>query len=110
MPNPSEVLINNIKKVMHAGGITQADLAKHTGIAQSHISAYLNRKNTPGIDTINAMAKALGVPISALFKADSTPVPVTRPPTEEELMGAIIERSRLSKEKKELILGILSQS
>ena len=50
-----------IVKKMEREGVTQVELARRTGIAQSHLSEYLSGKREPRLATINKMAEALGL-------------------------------------------------
>jgi transcriptional regulator with XRE-family HTH domain len=66
----------NLKHFREAREWSQHDLAKRTGVAQTAIS-YLERSQTkaPTLDTIEAIAKAFGVPAWAmLLGIDSIPV------------------------------------
>lgn len=51
-------------------GISQAQLAKHTGISPSTISDWKKRNNTPSSDKICVIADCLGVSISYLLGVD----------------------------------------
>ena len=45
--------------------MTQADLAKKSGVAQGYISALeAGEKKNPGIDVLKRLARALGVPVT----------------------------------------------
>ncbi len=55
------LLIKRIKKMLEKLNLTQADLAKATGIRASSISDYLSGKYDPKQDKIYLIAKALNV-------------------------------------------------
>ena len=44
--------------------ITQAELAKKSGISQERISKIENNIEVPGVKTLNKLAKALGCTVS----------------------------------------------
>jgi len=50
--------------------MTQAQVGKRAGLATSYISRIENDRIQPTMPTLTRVAKALGVPISALFRAD----------------------------------------
>lgn len=55
-----------IRQARHAKGLTQTDLAKLARMSQSNI-AYLERDTfNPGIQTVNRVAKALGMSLTLL--------------------------------------------
>ena len=56
-----------IKDVRTAKGISQNQLAKRAGISQAGLSAIENTTKSPNIDTLNRIANALGIPITALL-------------------------------------------
>ena len=56
-----------IKDVRTAKGISQNQLAKRDGISQAGLSAIENTTKSPNIDTLNRIANALGIPITALL-------------------------------------------
>ena len=56
-----------LKKIMKEKNISQADLAKTSGIAQSSISDYLNDRYQPKKDKILALANALSCSPSLLL-------------------------------------------
>lgn len=56
-----------IKVARTAKGISQNQLAKKAGISQAGLSAIENTTKSPNIDTLNRIANALGIPITALL-------------------------------------------
>ncbi len=57
----SEKALERIRQRMNALGISQAELAKRTGIRPSSISDYLNGRYAPKQDKIALIAEALNV-------------------------------------------------
>ena len=53
---------------------TQRELAQRAGIGQAHISMLeRNRVPAPGLDTVQALAAAFGLPVPALLEAAGLP-------------------------------------
>lgn len=63
-PTPSRIaLAKNVKRLREIAGLTQMELAKKAGIAQTAISYIENEEGkSPSIETIERVADALGVP------------------------------------------------
>ena len=59
----------NLTTIMENKGFTQKDLRLLTGLKASAISQYVGGHNMPHPDKIEAIAKALDVPITALVDA-----------------------------------------
>ena len=54
-----------LRQLREAKEMTQADLAKKSGVAQGYISALeAGEKKNPGIDVLKRLARALGVPVT----------------------------------------------
>jgi len=57
-----------LKKLREAKGFSQLELAKQAKVAQAYISEMeAGQKKNPGIDTLQKLAKALGVPVTELL-------------------------------------------
>ena len=67
---------DRIKEAMHAANISQADVAKATGMSHSTISRYLSGKMEPKQKAISLLARALNVTEMWLWGYD---VPQERP-------------------------------
>ncbi|MDQ2809318.1 MAG: helix-turn-helix domain-containing protein [Chloroflexota bacterium] len=60
---------------------TQRELAQRAGIGQAHISMLeRNRVPAPGLDTVQALAGAFGLPVNALLEAAGLPGLAVDPP------------------------------
>jgi transcriptional regulator with XRE-family HTH domain len=58
-----------LKRIREQRGLSQLKLAKQSTVAQGYISAIEAGKQTnPGIETLRKLAKALGVPVTALLE------------------------------------------
>lgn len=64
------ILIERIKKLLNEKSMTQADLARLSGIRNSSISDYLSGKYEPKQDKIALIAKALNVSAAWLMGVD----------------------------------------
>lgn len=60
-----------LKAYMHEKGLTQEEYALELGIARSSLQEYLKEDSNPRADTIELLAKRLGIPPSALV-SDNT--------------------------------------
>lgn len=65
-------LAGNLRRVREFRGLTQDDLASSAGVARSTITAIENGKRTnPGVVTVYALARVLGVTMEALMGAEA---------------------------------------
>ena len=60
----------NIKKLREKKGITQQELADVLGVAQSTVAMWESNKSLPRVDTLKAIAKALGCTIDELLETE----------------------------------------
>lgn len=58
----------NIRRLREARGWTQEDLAEHSGLAPAHIGRIERGELDCGINTLEALALALGVDLSRLVE------------------------------------------
>lgn len=68
MANINEKLGKRIRALRRAKKITQEDLAYEAKIDYSYLNEIEAGKRNPSVKRINAIAKALKVPVSELFK------------------------------------------
>lgn len=61
---------NNIKKIREAKGLSQKETALSSKMDPAQYSRIENGKTDPSYSTIEKIAKALGVELSELFRAD----------------------------------------
>jgi transcriptional regulator with XRE-family HTH domain len=58
-----------LRQLREQKGLSQAALAKRSGVAQGYISQMeAGEKKNPGIETLRKIAKALGVPVTELLR------------------------------------------
>ncbi len=67
-----DIFADNLASMMEEGGYTQMDLAEETGLSQSTISAYLNKRKLPGVKAIINIAYALDCEVTELIDFDET--------------------------------------
>ncbi|MET8977536.1 XRE family transcriptional regulator [Streptomyces sp. NPDC004539] len=75
---PLEWLAISLKRERARTGLSLSELAKRAGIAKSTLSQLESAAGNPGMETIWALAVALGVPFSALVEPPTPPVQVIR--------------------------------
>lgn len=76
--------------------MTQAELSSKTNIVVTQLHAYLNGKNTPGIDKVELFANALGVPLADLFSGEPLDIKQIKAPPAHiklELISTILQAS-----------------
>lgn len=64
-----------IKNIASARGISIKELAERIGITPQTLGNMLNEKNNPNVSTLERIAEALEVPVSALFTDYLTATP-----------------------------------
>ncbi len=62
-----------IQKIRHELGISQSELAKRAGIAQSTLSYIEKSKKRPQFDTMSAICQVLGITVLDLLTFDEQP-------------------------------------
>lgn len=60
------LLVLILKDVYEQKGLTQSQIAKNSGMHQSHVSRFFALKYAPNLDTFTKISKAIGV--SVLFQ------------------------------------------
>ena len=66
-PTPRQ-MGKRLKRLRVAKALTQAALAARAGLTREYISKLEAGKQDPSLTTISALAKALGVPVTALLE------------------------------------------
>jgi transcriptional regulator with XRE-family HTH domain len=84
-----EIFAKKAKARMEVLGITQTELAKSLKTDQGAISAYINAKRNPQLDTVTKWAEALGVTVGWLLSEDDAAIYIAREPSPAELLEAI---------------------
>lgn len=94
-PPPEPELGAAIAEARHAAGLSQAMVAKKTGLAVETLSRVERGKLIPGIDTLSRIAVALGVSLDELLGLKLPKAPKARVlrPAERRLLDAVAELS-----------------
>lgn len=71
-----------IADLLDEKGMKQAELAAAAGFSQASVSLYIHNKRQPNLQSLQAMAKALDVPVSVLLGDEEI--------TDEQLAQAVI--------------------
>lgn len=67
MSKTLKTFAGNVRRIRRASGTTLPALAVRAAISKGHLSQIENAKLAPRLNTIAALAEALGVPIADLF-------------------------------------------
>lgn len=68
-----------LRTLRKKAGLTQAELARRTGIHRPNIARVEAGRHTPSLDTLARIATAIGVPTTRVLEADPEPAPTRRP-------------------------------
>ena len=64
----AEVRAYRLRELREAAGLTQAQLAERIGVGQRQVSKIENGAISPSLGSIRALARALQVPVTSLFR------------------------------------------
>jgi len=78
MTNPNQMIAAAIQRERNRAGLSLSALAAAAGIAKSTLSQLENGAGNPSVETLWAIASALGVPFSFLFETQSQPTTLIR--------------------------------
>ena len=80
--------------------MSQADLARASGITRGGVSNLLNQVRKPDPDTCNAIAKAFNLPVETVFRAAGLlpPPPSNEPPTLAEWIEIFMQADEHTRE------------
>jgi DNA-binding XRE family transcriptional regulator len=71
---PAAALSGNLGERLRAlrlaAGLTQAELARRTGIHRPNIARVEAGRHTPSLDTLNRLASAIGVPAARVLSGE----------------------------------------
>jgi DNA-binding XRE family transcriptional regulator len=67
---PSGTLGERLRKLRLAAGLTQAELARRTGIHRPNIARVEAGRHTPSLETLNRLASAIGVPTARVLSEE----------------------------------------
>src|SRR3954447_12546857 len=75
-PAAQAALAGNLRRLRVAARVSLSELARATGVGKATLSAIENGRGNPTVETLAALADALGVPVVDLLDAPR-PAPVT---------------------------------
>lgn len=102
------VLVKRIKQMMQIRDITQADLARITGIRASSISDYLSGKYQPKQDKIALIADALSVNPGWLMGYDEPKNPISSSIVEKkENRDLLAHYQKLSEHEQKILITMI---
>lgn len=78
---PEPVWKDNLRSALAENGMTMHALSLKLGKNQHYITQLLNRPHSPNVETLSAIASALGVDLQALIDTDGKPGPGSSPDT-----------------------------
>ena len=85
------VLAANQRRLRVAAGLSQAELAEAASVTKSTVAAIEQGRANPRLDTLEAIARALGVDVVDLLAAGDAPtVEVVRAGAEMHAAGAVL--------------------
>ena len=64
----NETIQKNLRKFIRERGVTQAYIARATGLTEASISRYVNGEHTPSSMSLMKLARALHVSIDDFFE------------------------------------------
>lgn len=114
------VIGERLKQLREAKNFSQGDIEQKTGLLRCYISRVENGHTVPAIETLEKMARAMEVPLYALFMDENAKPPklgtgsVTAKSSEEGKMVTNLQRhvKNMSKPDRQLLLhfaGLLSR-
>ncbi|MFZ0885006.1 MAG: helix-turn-helix transcriptional regulator [Candidatus Acidiferrales bacterium] len=75
------VIADRLKELREQKNMSQGDIEKRTGLLRCYISRVENGHTVPAIETLEKMARALGVPLYHLFyDGEKPPAPMVPEP------------------------------
>lgn len=70
MEQPVKAVAENLSRLRHSRGVSLSQLAERSGVAKATLSSLEAGRGNPTIETLWAVASALGVPFSQLLSTD----------------------------------------
>ena len=95
-------ILDEIDRLRLKRGWTEYELAKRSDIAQSTISSWYRRHQTPSIDSLNKICTGLGISLSTFFLEGDDPSVLT--PEEREMLD---HWAALTPKQKAIIMELL---
>lgn len=77
------VISERLKRLREAQNLSQGDIQERTGLFRCYLSRLENGRTVPSIETLEKLARALGVPLHQLFTEDEVPAKKLRVPKQQ---------------------------
>lgn len=72
----SELLLENVRREMAKQELSQVELGKRAGVSKQSVNQILTAGHSPRIDTVEALARGLGIPAWELLRPqEKAPAP-----------------------------------
>lgn len=86
-----DIFVTQLRKAMFLKGWKQSDLSRATGFRDGKISAWYNGRYRPNAETMEKIAKALGVSVAYLLGKEEVPMAALTIPkaTETPVLGSV---------------------
>ena len=78
------VIGDRLKELREAKDLSQDDIEKRTGLLRCYISRVENNHTVPAVDTLEKLARGLGVPMYQLFHAGAASLDVQKLKREDD--------------------------
>ena len=78
------VIGDRLKELREAKDLSQDDIEKRTGLLRCYISRVENNHTVPAVDTLEKLARGLGVPMYPLFHAGAASLDVQKLKREDD--------------------------
>src|SRR5919197_5232964 len=97
MTAPSEVIGAALRDLRGRSGVSALELARRSGVARNTIAALEAGDGNPTVDTLYALANALGVPLSDLLERPEPGAQVVRAGAGPVVEGAALHARLLER-------------
>lgn len=85
-----KIVARNLKRSRKVSGISQAELAKMVGVSARYISKLESNPQNLTIETLESIARVLGISIPELFFEHPSPQPVVNPRLFKSLQQTVL--------------------
>ncbi len=85
---PRAAIATSVQRERHRVGVSLTELARRAGVAKSTVSQLESGTGNPSLETLWALAVALGVPLSQLIDPPTSPIQVIRAGTGPSMPAA----------------------
>jgi transcriptional regulator with XRE-family HTH domain len=90
------LIADRLKALREQKNMSQGDIEKRTGLLRCYISRVENGHTVPAIETLEKMARAMEVPIYALFyDGEEPPAPLPTPKVNKNEWGSLGRDARM---------------